>query len=221
MNKLQSLSFSAPARGLMIAALLVAGCTSESSPKALVDSVSTECDSADCENESTGTQQTEGGEQTEGSPDTTQTDPDSTTEQGDSGTSQSGGEESATDLGLTEDGSTVLVGDSWRACETNLDCVTVNTSCDGCCGEDAVSATLQMSYQDEFAELCEDYSGGVCDCIALPADTQCLQGLCQRVTRPETCPPCVPPPPGCEGTGTGPCGCGPYVCDNEEEVPRP
>ena len=35
----------------------------------------------------------------------------------------------------------------------------------------------------------------------------CSDGACIR----QECPPCVPPPSGCEGTGTGPCGCGPYL----------
>ena len=94
----------------------------------------------------------------------------------------SGGDDPASaGLSLNESGSTVLVDDSWTACGVTADCIRAGTSCDGCCGEVAITASLQEDYQTAKAGLCEDYEGGVCDCAPLATSVECIQQSCTLV----------------------------------------
>ena len=89
-------------------------------------------------------------------------------------------------LSLSEGGSTVIVEDDWKSCTSVDDCVKVATSCDGCCGEEAVNEALQEDYVDAFQEMCADYEGGVCDCAPLPTVMMCNAGVCELVPDEET-----------------------------------
>ena len=84
-------------------------------------------------------------------------------------------------LSLTEGGSTILIDDSWRSCEQASDCVIVDISCDGCCGQDAVAADRQSEWGDAFTTMCADYEGGVCDCEFLPVTAECNDSVCEVV----------------------------------------
>ena len=86
-----------------------------------------------------------------------------------------------TALQTNEGGDTVLVDDAWKACETVDDCVEVSTSCDGCCGVEAVNVSLQDDYAASRDSLCSDYDGGVCDCIGPDVTLMCIDQLCTLV----------------------------------------
>ena len=86
-----------------------------------------------------------------------------------------------TALQVNEGGDTVLVDDAWKACETVDDCVEVGTSCDGCCGVEAINATLEEDYGTSRDALCSGYEGAVCDCVAPQVTAMCVQGLCTLV----------------------------------------
>jgi hypothetical protein len=84
-------------------------------------------------------------------------------------------------LQLNDNGNTVLVGDEWKACERVSDCIEVGTSCDGCCGREAINVSLQEPYGQEQAMLCADYEGGVCDCAPPEVTMMCIDQLCTLV----------------------------------------
>lgn len=81
-------------------------------------------------------------------------------------------------LTLVSGGATIEIGDEWKACESADDCVKVSTSCDGCCGEDAIARSRQAEYEEASQPLCESYEGGVCDCAPRETEIVCDQGLC-------------------------------------------
>ena len=86
-----------------------------------------------------------------------------------------------TGVSLSEDGASIAIDERWKACEADSDCARVSTSCDDCCGQDAVAVTREAEYVDAAAELCASYEGGVCDCAPLPSDVACVDSLCALV----------------------------------------
>lgn len=86
-------------------------------------------------------------------------------------------------LTTTSSGSTVVIGDDWRACEEIADCVLVDTSCDGCCQRDAIARSVESAYDSERLDACEDYVGGECDCCFVVLEAVCSPaGLCEAAT---------------------------------------
>ena len=90
-------------------------------------------------------------------------------------------ETGAAGLQLDEYGSSVVIDDSWKACKVTEDCIQVDTSCDGCCGLDAISASREEDYMEEREKLCADYEGGVCDCAFPEGTAMCIDGICTFV----------------------------------------
>lgn len=86
-----------------------------------------------------------------------------------------------TPLSVNEGGDTVLVPDDWKACSSVADCVQVGTSCDFCCGLEAIDADLADLYDEQRDPLCEPYDGGVCDCAPIESEMQCVDQLCTLV----------------------------------------
>ncbi|TPV95824.1 MAG: hypothetical protein B7733_07925 [Myxococcales bacterium FL481] len=95
------------------------------------------------------------------------------------GASSSGGGGSTIEgLGLSESGSTVLVEATWKPCESVDDCVQVETSCDGCCGVEALASHLEAEYKLAKRQLCTGYEGSVCDCVFPEVEIVCLENTC-------------------------------------------
>ena len=87
-------------------------------------------------------------------------------------------------LTLIDGGATLEVDASWRQCEDVTPCVLVGTSCDDCCGAEAIAVERQSEYRDAFADLCEPYQGGVCDCAPSRVEVACIDDVCV-LTEPE------------------------------------
>ena len=83
----------------------------------------------------------------------------------------------------TAGGGTVLIADDWRGCEQDSDCVLVDTSCDGCCQQDAIATSQEDAYGPARADACEGYEGGECDCCFLALEAVCSDaGVCGAAT---------------------------------------
>lgn len=87
------------------------------------------------------------------------------------------------DLQANETGATVIIGDSWKACKVTEDCIQVGTSCDGCCGLDAISASREAEYMKEREKLCADYDygEGECSCYLPEGTAMCIDEICTFV----------------------------------------
>lgn len=70
---------------------------------------------------------------------------------------------------------------SQRTCETVDDCITVSSSCNGCCQQTAVNRKDSISYEKRRAKGCSGYSGGICDCDYLPVTPVCENSKCGLV----------------------------------------
>jgi hypothetical protein len=86
-------------------------------------------------------------------------------------------------LGLTRVGTEVQVTDRYRSCAVDDDCLLVDTSCNGCCGRDAIRAQDQEAYQTNFAQACSGYQGPICDCQPPDLVPLCQEGLCRALPR--------------------------------------
>lgn len=84
-------------------------------------------------------------------------------------------------LSVNEMGATIEISDAWKACQTEADCVLVWTSCDGCCGQEAIATSREQEFDAASPGLCADYEGGVCDCAPLPTTIDCVASLCTLV----------------------------------------
>lgn len=83
----------------------------------------------------------------------------------------------------TAGGDTVLIGNEWRACAQDSDCVLVDVSCDGCCQQDAVATSVESDFGPARTDACADYEGGECDCCFVIREAACSDaGLCEAVT---------------------------------------
>jgi hypothetical protein len=84
-------------------------------------------------------------------------------------------------LSLGEGGSTVQIDASWKPCEDATDCVRVSTSCDACCGEEAIVASREAEYEQAFDDLCNAYQGPMCECVPAETEVMCVVGECTLV----------------------------------------
>lgn len=71
---------------------------------------------------------------------------------------------------------------SQRTCETVEDCITVDSSCDGCCQRTAVNRKDSIGYEKRRAKGCSGYSGSICKCIYLPVAPVCENSKCGLVS---------------------------------------
>ncbi len=84
-------------------------------------------------------------------------------------------------LSVNPNGDTIQIDEAWKGCQSADDCVLVWTSCDGCCGQDAIATEFEEDYDASTPALCEGYDGGVCDCAPLPTTVECVELLCTLV----------------------------------------
>ena len=68
-----------------------------------------------------------------------------------------------------------------RNCKTVNDCITVSSSCNGCCQRTAVNRKDSLSYELRRARGCSGFSGSVCDCEYQPVTTVCENSKCGLV----------------------------------------
>lgn len=85
------------------------------------------------------------------------------------------------DYRLARLGTNVLVTAPYRDCQQDADCSLVSISCDGCCQRDAITSTLESTYDTNFAAACADYRGAICDCNIQPAEARCIDAVCTHV----------------------------------------
>ncbi|MBN2717433.1 MAG: hypothetical protein JXX14_16390 [Deltaproteobacteria bacterium] len=76
---------------------------------------------------------------------------------------------------------------AYRTCTQDEDCVTVETSCSSCCQSDAVNRNLEADYYDSKHALCQDWEGGVCNCVLTEGHSACVLKSCQFVPTESTC----------------------------------
>jgi hypothetical protein len=90
-----------------------------------------------------------------------------------------------TDLfALKRSGELVLVPSAYsEECSAHADCTLVETSCSGCCREDAIQADLSELYEQNLKDACADYRGGICDCQPADVFARCVAGRCRQVPR--------------------------------------
>ncbi len=75
-------------------------------------------------------------------------------------------------------------------------------------GSTTIGNKSGTDYCSSNSELVEYSCGfGFLESLTLNCENGCLNGECMK----EQCPACAAPPEGCEGKGTGACGCGPYL----------
>lgn len=73
--------------------------------------------------------------------------------------------------------------DSLRGCVQDDDCVVVQTSCNGCCEQAAVSSRSTDAYATYKTNTCAGYRGSICNCAFRPARAVCLQQMCSLDSR--------------------------------------
>jgi hypothetical protein len=84
---------------------------------------------------------------------------------------------------LERDGADVVVSDFYRRCAQDLHCTLVGTSCNGCCGRDAINSALVETYERESTAACDDFDGPVCRCMPQDLVARCAEGRCRAVAR--------------------------------------
>jgi hypothetical protein len=84
-------------------------------------------------------------------------------------------------------GADVVIGDAYRSCARDTDCTLVGTSCNGCCGLDAIFRPREPTYRRELEVACRDYQGPICDCQPVDLFARCMIGRCGVFERSEAC----------------------------------
>ena len=79
-------------------------------------------------------------------------------------------------LGLTPPAA-VPVPDAWRTCRTDADCVLVDTTCIGCCENDAILRKFQPELERQLSKLCPS-SRGNCDYKCVVRKAACTDHRC-------------------------------------------
>ena len=87
-------------------------------------------------------------------------------------------------LSVSNGGAVVVVDDSWKACDVDEDCVRIYTACNGCCNQDAVSASVADVFAERARPLCKDYQGSVCDCVPAETQVRCQDRRCRLIPQP-------------------------------------
>ena len=71
-------------------------------------------------------------------------------------------------------------------CETNSDCMTIQTQCSQCnCGEPVNIASAEK-YRAEYRQVCENYSGAMCDMNCKPTRSECINNKCVLIEYDES-----------------------------------
>jgi hypothetical protein len=74
---------------------------------------------------------------------------------------------------------------SQRTCVTVDDCITVSSTCNGCCQRTAVNKKDSIGFEERRAEVCSRPSGFICSCIPLPMVPVCENSQCGLVAVPD------------------------------------
>lgn len=101
----------------------------------------------------------------------------------DSGAPDAGTTTGGSGLELSRSGATVIITDSYTACDTHSDCSLVGTSCNGCCEQGAIHQRLLQSYAQHSEQACADYEGAICDCEPQDLVARCEAGRCRAFER--------------------------------------
>jgi len=109
----------------------------------------------------------------------------STSPGADAGPAGAGG--TSSQWSLTRDDADVVVGEVYRMCTQDHDCTLVGISCNGCCGQDAISRLREMTYRQELEAACRDYEGAICDCEPKALSAVCVQARCRALDHSQTC----------------------------------
>lgn len=76
----------------------------------------------------------------------------------------------------------VTVNEDHKYCESDDDCTSVQTKCNGCeCLGKAINKEYLEEYQLKYAEMCEGYNGPVCDLMCALAYVKCVDNKCSIV----------------------------------------
>lgn len=102
------------------------------------------------------------------------------------GTDADAGTEAGTEApvdttGLSVDGETVEMDDTWRTCAEPDDCVEVETHCGSCCVPAAVSVARAAGFDAARRAVCSPYTGAECDCDPPVGTVDCVDDLCTWV----------------------------------------
>jgi hypothetical protein len=111
----------------------------------------------------------------------------STSSDPDAGVAGGGGSPGLSSSSLPLDGANVVIGEDYRLCNRDDDCMLVGTSCNGCCGQDAISRSDEARYRQQLELACRDYDGAICDCAPEPVVARCLQVRCRALDASESC----------------------------------
>jgi hypothetical protein len=104
-------------------------------------------------------------------------------EAGEAGAGAAGAAGSTSATTLERDGADVVVTDFYRRCAQDLHCTLVGTSCNGCCGRDAINSALVETYERESIAACDDFEGPVCRCMPEDLVARCAEGRCRAFAR--------------------------------------
>ncbi|HMI90690.1 MAG TPA: hypothetical protein VK509_04970, partial [Polyangiales bacterium] len=139
----------------------------------------------------------------------------STKPEPDAGAAGTGGAAGSSPQSLPLDGADVVIGEEYRLCRVDLDCILVGTSCNGCCGQDAIGRREEATYRREQAAACRDYAGPICDCQPDALGARCVQARCRALRQSESCFSPTQNPNGAFDEGAHGCACeveGQRVC---------
>jgi hypothetical protein len=89
---------------------------------------------------------------------------------------------------LTRDERNVVqITDAYTGCSSSNQCVIVETSCDGCCGQGTIVDELSDTYETNFALACEGIVNGGCPCDTSPLVAACRDEHCVALDPLDAC----------------------------------
>lgn len=72
----------------------------------------------------------------------------------------------------------VEVRSVYMSCESDADCSSVDTGCNGCCQRAAIAESFLDDFRAEITRLCSGFHDGQCDCEPISLVTVCREGVC-------------------------------------------
>ncbi len=81
------------------------------------------------------------------------------------------------------EGPEVDISEDYKICDSDSDCMLVNTGCDFCCQRQAINRSFESVYPQQFQAACTEYdfSQGICSCMYMSQVAKCHDRHCLTI----------------------------------------
>ncbi|MCR4263544.1 MAG: hypothetical protein NUV98_02385 [Candidatus Roizmanbacteria bacterium] len=75
----------------------------------------------------------------------------------------------------------ITIDPDHQSCTTDADCAVAVDSCMGCSCGTPINAAYEQLYENEYARICTDYQGPLCDFLCEAPNVACVDNICTLV----------------------------------------